>query len=147
MMLQLPLRWCCPGSGGTEIFNPITYADVNFAYFAVGSVKPAIGWRMTTPAKTTEPNATGGYIIGSFDVFNDVSGTNLVAKYRLICEYGYNQNPEYHEFYLEVPVMQDYWAGNFRFGHSYGFLDDEQLWQFQRALVDRGLSATYRAIA
>jgi hypothetical protein len=119
----LPWVW------GTGIFNPISYADVNFGYFDISLLKPSFGWRMTSPGKTAEPNATGGYVIGSFEIFTDPTGTNRVGQYRFIYEYGYDQNPEYHEFYLEAPP-QTYFVGNFRFGHSYTFLDDESVWQF-----------------
>jgi len=118
-----------PWTWGTGILNPISYDDVNFVYFAVTIGKPEFGWRMTTPTKSPEPNGTGGYVIGAFDIFNDVGGTSLAGQYRLIYEYGYDQHPEYHEFFLAAPP-QTYFIGNFRFGHSYGFLDDADLWQF-----------------
>lgn len=123
--LVLPWQW------GTGIFNPITYADVNFSYVDLTIGKPSVGWRMTTPDKTPEPNATGGYVIGAFNIYDHPDGgeEHIIVEYRLIYEYGYDQNPEYHEFYLEgePPTL---FVGSFRFGHSYGFLDDDELWQF-----------------
>jgi hypothetical protein len=127
---EVILQW----TWGTEVFNPITYEDVNFGYFALDAFKPGFGWRMTTPllSSPVEPNATGGYVIGAFDLFTSPNpgSTPPIAQYRFICEYGYDQDPEYHQFYLEANPQPQYYVGNFKFAHSYACLEDDMLWQY-----------------
>jgi hypothetical protein len=122
--LVLPWTW------GTGIFNPISYDDVNFVYLGFDVLKPSFGWRMTSPllSDPLDANATGGYVIGAFDIFENPTGP-VIAEYRFMYEYGYDQNSQSHEFELIAPP-QSYAVGNFRFGHSYAFLDDQALWQF-----------------
>ena len=123
-----------PWVPGTQILNPITYSDVNFTYYQFnGAFKAGFGWHMvtSTDSNTIEPNDTGGYIIGAFDIYDDPGGGggHIVGEYRFIREYDYSQDPEEHLFFLDAN-LQPHWVGNFRFGHSYAFLDDDSLWQF-----------------
>ena len=77
------------------------------------------------------PDVTGGYLVGSFEIINPVLPGNdkRIGKYRFIHEYNYNQDPEYHEFFLAG--SEGYIIENIHFGHSYGYLFDEELWRFE----------------
>lgn len=117
---------------GTLYLQPrIWYEDVNFSYFDFKVDKPGFGWTMGNSLRgvPVEPNATGGYIIGAFDIYDSPTNPIPIAQYRLISQYGYDEDPEYHEFIFEAPP-QSYFVGNFRFGHSYALLDDQALWGF-----------------
>jgi len=123
---------------GTLYWAPrISYEDVNFGYLGLIVGKPGFGWSMGNTVFSTpvEPNATGGYVIGAFDIYASQSGGAPVAQYRLISQYGYNEDPEQHIFELVAP-LQSYYVGNFRFGHSYAFLDDKALWAFNQWMSD-----------
>ena len=80
---------------------------------------------------TSIPNVTGGYVVGSFDIVNPEvpSAQGIVGRYRFIHEYSFDQSPEYHLF--KLTGEKGYYATNFRFGHSYGLLDTESLWEFK----------------
>jgi hypothetical protein len=111
----------------------VDYNNVHFTFPGPGAGKPEFGWRMTTTLSgPNDSNATGGYVIGAFEIFADDSGPGpIVAAYRLIYEYDHVEAPNEHNFDL-VPITPTtaYWVGSFRFGHSYALLDDEALWQF-----------------
>jgi hypothetical protein len=78
-----------------------------------------------------EPNITGGYVIGAFDMYSDPAGQQLAGEFRFCAEYEYFQDPETHEFDIEpVEIYEPTWIGNFRFGHSYGLLEGSPLWNF-----------------
>jgi hypothetical protein len=88
----------------------------------------------------TEPNISGGYVIGSFKTFNDPGGgeENVTAEFRLCAEYKYFQDPETHIFSLEAVGEGEeppYYVGDFRFGHSYGILTGDNLWAFDQWLT------------
>jgi hypothetical protein len=100
-----------------------------------GPLLPEFGWHILTSqlADTNIPDITGGYVVGGFDVFDMAGEPNLQGQYRLIHQYPYTQDPEKHIFTIQGPNDQtncEYVATNFRFGHSYGMLDSESLWQF-----------------
>jgi len=120
------------------IVNTMDHNSVRFTYPADGLDKPGFGWLMTSLKLATpvEPNATGGYIIGAFDIYDNPGGgeQDIVGRYRFINEYLYDEDPEHHDFVLNGTPQTGYWVGNFRFGHSYALLDDQALWQFSNWL-------------
>ena len=92
---------------------------------------PSLRWEMKTP-KIEEPesipNVTGGFVVGSFEIV--VPELEEVLQYRLIHEYRYDQSPEEHLFLLTGENSSNATVRNFRFGHSYGYLDSDDLWDF-----------------
>ncbi|MHC4395405.1 MAG: hypothetical protein ACYS1A_07080 [Planctomycetota bacterium] len=128
-----------PWVPGTGVLNPVTYDEVYFTYPFNGDIKADFGWQITTPDlrdyNDVEPNATSGYVVGAFDLYADPVGTVLIGEYRLLNEYDYSQDPEHHQLILTADP-QTYFVGNFRFGHSYAYLDKEALWQFTSWLSD-----------
>jgi len=114
--------------------NYIAYDDVYFTYPDIIFKYPYLIWEVLTPeidVKENIPNICGGYVIGSFDLLDPKAqdGPTIIAEYRFIHEYDYNQNPELHDFQLFGPV--GLLAENLRFGHSYGMPDPEGLWEFK----------------
>jgi hypothetical protein len=80
----------------------------------------------------TEPNITGGYVVGAFDLYSDPGGTTVVSEHRFCAEYKYFQDPENHQLDLISNGLDEpTWVGNFRFGHSYGLLGESALWEFE----------------
>lgn len=138
-----------PWVPGTGVLNAVTYDEVYFTYPFNGNFKADFNCQITTlnlrDFNDVEPNSTGGYVVGAFDLYADAIGTVLIGEYRLLNEYDFSQDPEYHELFL-VAEPQTYFVGNFRFGHSYAYLDKEELWQFTNWLYDdpplRGLTGT-----
>lgn len=129
-----PAEYCTWVTITTEFmlsnWNAITYKDVHFTYEDSGPVYvPSLEWEMKTPRipkPEAIPNVTGGYVVGSFEV--DL-GMNYPLEYRFIHEYSFDQDPQEHEFLLSGEGDNVY-VQNFRFGHSYGYLSSEELWQF-----------------
>ena len=124
---------------GTLYLDPrMSYEDVNFGYLGLIVGKPGFGWSMGNTVFSTpvEPNATGGYVVGAFDIYDTSTNPKPIAQYRLISQYGYNEDPEQHIFLLgalpQPPQSQICFVGNFRFGQSYAFLDDKALWAFDQ---------------
>lgn len=135
-----PVPYCTWTTITTEFilpyWNAMEYSDV---YYTYGDGKilhiPPVRWEMITPRiekATSIPDVTGGYVVGSFDIVNPKVEANkgLVGKYRFIHEYSYNQAPEIHT--LILTGEKGYYVKNFRFGHSYGYLDTEALWKFEQ---------------
>ena len=85
------------------------------------------------PKPEAIPNVTGGFVVGSFDIV--VPGMEYPLEYRFIHEYSYEQDPQEHEFILSGEGDNVY-VENFRFGHSYGYLDSEDLWKFGEQIGD-----------
>jgi len=119
-----------------EWFPFMSYNDVYFTYPDAGLRFPAFAWAIDTPEldDTNLPNIRGGYVVGSFDLFAE--GMDEPLQYRFLHEYDYFQDPEEHYFSLmatEEQVVEPYniYAANLRFGHSYGFLDTDSLWEFE----------------
>lgn len=115
-------------------WNAIYYRDVHFTYprFA-GAVQTDLMWEIQTPIiedAVKIPNVTGGYVVGSFEVIDPrlPAGKQLVGEYRLIHQYSYNQSPEQHVFSLAG--SEGYRVVNIRFGHSYGYPNRKELWDF-----------------
>jgi hypothetical protein len=132
-------------------WNSIRYTNVHWTYPATGTWRlPGFQWRISTPQRV-DPNslvvnATGGYVIGSFDLIEiasnqgEIQNPRLVGQYRFQHEYLHDQEQEYHEFELkalEVPFPgRVYFVTNLRLGHSYGRLQDESLWTFNRWMTE-----------
>ncbi|MFH1616308.1 MAG: hypothetical protein ABIG61_14630 [Planctomycetota bacterium] len=101
--------------------------------------EPLVGslWHRWTPELPGSPylhapNMCGGYVVVAFDVYRD-TGTmmEIMGHYRYQFKYKYFQDPEHHEFVLEpTDPRPDVFVSYFRFGHSYGLLLPEELWQF-----------------
>jgi hypothetical protein len=115
-------------------WNTIKYSDVYFTYNGdAGRYFPSLNWKISTPeisnpGSIPDSDATGGYVIGSFDLV-DPERDEVVGEYRLIHQYNYFQDPEKHQFLLSTDEP-GYNVKNIRFGHSYGYLDSEGLWEF-----------------
>jgi len=114
-------------------WNAIEYNDVHFTYpESIDAIPiPRLRWEMYTPILEEAafiPDVTGGYVVGSFEITSP-DAQEGVAEYRFVHEYSFDQDPEKHTFILAGEP--GYWATNFRFGHSYGFLDPKSLWEFE----------------
>lgn len=123
----------------TELLVPtsgtVSYSDVYFTYPLEGATRPAFEYLLYTPplqAAADPPDITGGYVVSAFDLMEAMgqTGYNVVGEYRLVSEYSYDQDPNEHTFILQSVEPMGYYAGNFRFGHSYGYLDANSLWEF-----------------
>jgi len=80
-------------------------------------------------ATLNAPNMCGGYVICAAMIFAGPSGPPI-GEYRWQLDYDYYQNPEHHEITFEPNEPGTYFAGYFRFGHSYGLLMDNELKTF-----------------
>lgn len=116
-------------------WNAIAYDNVHFTYPKGVKILPvaSLAWKMETPIiekAASIPNVTGGYVVGRFEIIHPdlPSGQRVVGEYRFVHQYSFDQSPEDHMFTLTGE--KGYYATNFRFGHSYGFLDTESLWKF-----------------
>jgi hypothetical protein len=119
--------------------NGLLYEDVYFTHDKSGwasEKKPSFSWKIFTPEldpNDLPTNVTGGYVIGAFDVAR-AGDLSPFAEYRLIHEYAYDQDPEIHFCELAGDPNQlgeSYEVRNFRFGHSYGNLDEVSLQEFE----------------
>lgn len=121
----------------TELVVPssstVSYSDVYFSYPLAGTTRPGFRWQLYTPplqVVTDPPDITGGYVVGSFDFIGPAANPGVVGQYRFLQEYDYDQEPNEHTFSLESVEQMGYSVSNFRFGHSYGHLDANSLWEF-----------------
>jgi hypothetical protein len=82
----------------------------------------------------TVTNMCGGYIVGACMIFSNPSGAPPpVCEYRWVLDYDYYQDPCNHLIIFEPNLTGSggpYYVGYFRFGHSYGFLMDDELQLF-----------------
>lgn len=121
-------------------WNSISYHDVHFTYpEGIGVKFPDLAWTMETPViekAETIPNVTGGYVIGSFDVYDPKTPNEPAVHYRLVHQYLYNQSPEYHTFLLTG--TPGFYVTNLLFGHSYGYPTAEELWRFENWMTKVG---------
>ncbi|NOQ21272.1 MAG: hypothetical protein GQ565_01305 [Candidatus Aegiribacteria sp.] len=115
-------------------WNAIEYSDVHFTY-PDGIIHriPRFRWFIETPeflnADRIE-NVTGGYVVGSLDIVPlEGSGTAGEAQYRFIHEYSFTQDPELHT--LHISGEPGYAVVNLSIGHSYGFIESDDLWSFE----------------
>lgn len=115
-------------------WNAISYQDVHFTYPDDQRMRialPDLTWTMETPVIDNAeaiPYVTGGYIIGSLDVYNPDAPEEPAVHYRFVHQYLYNQSPESHTFILSG--TPEFYVTNLRFGHNYGYPTEEELWQF-----------------
>ena len=137
-----PVPYCTWVTITTEFilprWNAMVYDNVHFTYpdpeIEIVPVVPSLEWEIITPMidnPTSIPNVTGGHVVGSFDIVNPElpSAQGVVGQYRFVHEYSFDQSPEYHLFKLTGEM--GYYVTNFRFGHSYGLLDTESLWELK----------------
>jgi hypothetical protein len=120
-------------------WNAIWYDDVHFTYpDGIGSaILPYLAWDVETPVVDRPeaiPNVTGGYLIGSLDIFDPNSPDEPAVRYRFVHQYSYTQSPEFHVFALEG--SEGAIATNLRFGHSYGYPTPEELWEFEEWMTE-----------
>jgi hypothetical protein len=80
---------------------------------------------------------TGGYVIGSFDVYDPKTPGEPVARYRFVHQYLFNQSPESHTF-LITDSTSGLVVKNLLFGHSYGYPTVQDLWQFKDWMTKGG---------
>jgi len=118
-------------------WNAMEYEEVRFTYpKEITLLKvPSLYWAIETP--TIEKahaiqDVTGGYVIGAFDIVNPEFKENdgIVAEYRFVHQYHYNQSSEQHQFFLSGQT--GFYASNLRFGHVYGKPKKEELWKFEK---------------
>lgn len=141
-----PVPYCTWVTITTEFvvpsWNAIYYTDVYFTYpFGPGPILPGFRWEIMTPPVPDPdlPDITGGFVVGTYNAYEPVlrdDGTRqLLSSERLLHQYSYFQNPEQHQFVLEVSepgaAQETYWVDDINFGHSYGYLPDSTLWQFE----------------
>jgi len=142
---EKPVPYCTWVTITTEFvlpgWNAMSYKNVHFTYPKTGLFfkLPEIKWEMKTPMIENSdkiPDITGGYIIGSFDIIpgDGINTDSLIAQYRFIHQYLYNQNPELHNFRLEGD--EGYSVRNLKIGHSYGLLDSKELWAFKEWMTE-----------
>jgi len=138
-LIEKPVPFCTYVTITTEFilpfYNAIHYKNVQFTYpDDFQQYFPSIKWIMKTPRiekAESISNITGGYVIGSFDIINPdtLSSETIIGQYRFIHEYNFNQTPEAHNFSLSFD--KEYKITNMRFGHTYGYIDTESLWNFE----------------
>lgn len=134
---EKPIPYCNDITITTEFilpyYNSIYYKNVHFTYPEGEGLKkiPEFGWIMKSPKLNDSilklPDITGGYVIGKFDLLNVEK--QLLGQYRFVHEYSYDQAPEEH--FLGLKGEKEYFAANFAFGHSYGYVEKEELWEFE----------------
>lgn len=117
-------------------WNAMQYDNVYFTYpdRIVGKLIAPVSWKIESSkvAKADKiPDITGGYVVARFDIIDTSlpKDKNIIAKYRLLHQYSYTQSPEIHNFILKGG--EGFQVTNLSFGHTYGFLDDNELWQFE----------------
>lgn len=113
--------------------NAIRYDSVYFTYedegdSIAGGRKAALEWQIEgyQNPDTLAECVCGGYVTGAFEIFSDSSCSDKIGEYRLSHEYTFEQDPERHDFLLETP--DTFYVANLRFGHSYGHIDPDSLW-------------------
>ncbi len=137
-----PAKYCTWVTITTEFvlpsWNAIWYRNVRFTYPPGADVRemklPSLAWEMKTPLienASKTPNVTGGHVVGAFDLIdpNRPRGSQVIAEYRFVHEYGFTQNPEDHT--LTLSGEKGLKVANLRFGHSYGYPSVDALWQFE----------------
>ncbi|MBI9016790.1 MAG: hypothetical protein JEZ07_05955 [Phycisphaerae bacterium] len=119
--------------------HEMQYYPVDLAFAVVtpttepGILMPSFGWNIVTAAVENPnlPDISGGYVIGSFDIFNEAGPSTHMGEYRFVHQYPHTQDPERHTFSIAGPKQGgEFVAKNFKFGHSYGKPGPEELWQF-----------------
>jgi hypothetical protein len=115
-----------------------TEIDMNNTYFTYpfsGQAKPDFKWRIINlqlggGANTVQQDICGGYVLCNFSIYSDPGGSQKIAEFRSQHEYKYYETPEFHQWALEPITPGTYFVGNFKFGHSYALLSNNDLWAF-----------------
>ncbi|HMK56391.1 MAG TPA: hypothetical protein VK448_07130 [Dissulfurispiraceae bacterium] len=140
-----PVPYCTWVTVTTEFilpyWNSIHYNNIYFTYPERDKLRkvPSIKWKVESPVIEKAGairNVTGGYVIGSFNIINRkmAEGKQVIGEYRFIHQYSFNQSPEEHT--LIMSGEKGYEAVNFRFGHSYGYLEPASLWRFKEWMTN-----------
>jgi hypothetical protein len=114
-------------------YNSITIGDIGWVLGIVHL--PGGGWwnqNLALPGGSTQspvPNMCGGYVICACTLYAGPSGPEI-GEYRGQFMYDYYEDPCRHEVIFEPNGSFSYFMGNFRFGHSYGLLMDDELPNF-----------------
>ena len=138
-LLDKPVPYCNDVTITTEFilpsWNAIYYRNVRFTY-PEGLVAYPIDfqWSVHTPLVEHAErirDVSGGYVIGAFelDIPEQQDQKAMTSQYRFIHEYSYNQNPEQH--LLKLSAEKGLTVKNIRVGHSYGYLNTAELWEFK----------------
>lgn len=135
---EKPVPYCTWITINTEFveqsWNSISYQNVHFTYPGKEVLKlPDFYWKIETPPQPKAeaiPNVTGGYIIGSFDIYDPGKPEEPLVHYRLVHQYLYNQSPESHVF--TMTGAHGLAVRNMRFTHSYGYPSDTDLWKVEK---------------
>jgi hypothetical protein len=96
---------------------------------------PGGGWwgqNSTLPGGSSlnAPNMCGGYVVCACTLYAGPSGPPI-GEYRGQFQYDYYEDPCNHVITFQPETVEGtYFMGNFRFGHSYGLLMDDELPQF-----------------
>ena len=114
----------------------IGISDVSYIIDRNTEIKaaPDVYWNITHkpvnyPARLK--NITGGYIIGSFDIYKSdtiPADEFLFAKYRFISQFDFDHRPD--EYTLHLYSDSAYCVTNIRLGLKFGLQTPYDLWQF-----------------
>jgi hypothetical protein len=128
--LTISTRMALPG------IHKMTYRDVQFEYGNNKMIKtaPDICWKVLFDSirDVRITNITGGYLVGSIEIIDPDTLTDLKEPYaelRFITRYDIYESLLYHK--LIICGEQGYRAGRVRIGNSFGKLNTEELWQFE----------------
>jgi len=128
-------------------WNAVGYRDVRYTYSDPDlKAAPDHGWRVES-LEDPDGQYYGGYVVGAYDLEwdnpdplgqGDEGGIDLLPG-RLIHQFGPTDNREFHLFNLtnaeEGPEALPFLLRELRFGYSDGFLDEDELWDFEDWLV------------
>lgn len=111
--------------------SSITIDDIGWKMGLVQS--PGGGWGnqnnlLSGGSSIHAPNICGGYIVCACTLYASPTGPPI-GEYRGQFQYDYYEDPCQHVITF-VPEPSTYFMGNFRFGHSYGLLTDNELKTF-----------------
>lgn len=126
------------------VWNAISYSDVHFIYPSGMAVEPFdLAWLMETPVNEglfpgEVEYVTGGYVNGGFELYAPDIADDMIAEYRFLHQYVYNQEPERHTLLLSGTRGTDVFvAREVFFDHSYHLPTLEELWQEDRDPMTR----------
>ncbi len=120
-----------------ENYNTLSYSDVYFtSSLAEYTPKPAFRWRIVTPSvgDASMPRRCGHYVLGAFELYEDLAQTILVGEYRLQHQCENPPDPESHDFLFEslepVDGGRTLYVAGLRFSHSSRELSASELADF-----------------
>lgn len=103
--------------------NTIYYNDVKFGYGNPPIYPPSLpqipgfDWVIITPG--ISPLGTHGFVIGSFELFEDLVSETPIVKNYLQHEYAADEDPNQHHFELAyLETWGTYYVKNLKFGYS-----------------------------